>query len=189
MRLLFSSIVLALAVGVLSSLVSSPPTPAEIVVMLILPAVIAWGVARTGRSLWWAIMMMAVTILPAHAQAVAGGGLFDSIRPALADIAVAVIATAIAWAAQRFQALTGIQIEAKHREALQSALANGARMMIENGSEADFMRAIDYVERSVPDALVHFRAKSRDRIRELLRPHVATATVIGAVPISATGRG
>lgn len=120
------------------------------------------------RLLMFACLIAVATTAPAHADT---GGLLDAIRPALADIAVAVIAAAVAWAAQRFQAWTGIQIEARHREALQSALANGARTMIENGSEADFLRAIDYVERSVPDALRKLKVNGRDRIRELLKPH------------------
>jgi hypothetical protein len=181
MRLHFVSIVLAVAVGVLSAFVGDPPSPSEIVAMLLLPAVIAVAATRLSRRTIWTLVLLAVAVLPAHAQAVPGTGFLDSIRPALADIAATLVIAIAGLAYERFRAWTGIQIEARHREALQSALANGARSMVENGSEADIMRAVDYVERSVPDALRYLKVAGRDRIRELLKPHVAAAAAVTTV--------
>lgn len=69
-----------------------------------------------------------------------------------------VVTAAIAWAVARFTAWTGIQIEARHREALHSALMTGVRMMLEKFGPAATERqvvngAIDYAHRSVPDAI------------------------------------
>ena len=68
-----------------------------------------------------------------------------------------------------FHRWTGIQIDAKHRDALQSALANGAKLLLQPGGTID--DALNYVLQSVPDALKRFRL-SDDRVRELLEPHV-----------------
>jgi hypothetical protein len=64
----------------------------------------------------------------------------------------------------------GISVEGKHREALQSALANGARLLLQPGGTIE--EAIDYVLRSVPDALKRFGKTSPDDIRTLLEPHI-----------------
>lgn len=91
--------------------------------------------------------------------------LIDALTPAL----VAVIAALIyRW--------TGVQIEQKHMLALQSALQNGARLLLKGKTVDD---AIDYVERSVPDALANFRARDRPRIAELLAPHIAALPLPG----------
>ncbi|MEA3533709.1 hypothetical protein U8330_03035 [Rhizobium sp. CC-YZS058] len=68
-----------------------------------------------------------------------------------------------------FHRWTGIQIDARHRDALQSALANGAKLLLQPGGTID--DALNYVLQSVPDALKRFRL-SDDRVRELLEPHV-----------------
>ncbi|CZT33010.1 hypothetical protein [Rhizobium sp. 9140] len=70
----------------------------------------------------------------------------------------------------------GINIEAKHRDALQSALANGARLLLQPGGTLD--DAVDYVLRSVPDALKRFGKTSHDDIRELLEPHVLNLSAL-----------
>lgn len=85
--------------------------------------------------------------------------LIDTLTPML----VAVIAALIyRW--------TGVQVEQKHMLALQSALQNGARLLLVGKTVDD---AIDYVSGSVPDALASFRAGDRLRIAELLAPHIA----------------
>lgn len=92
-----------------------------------------------------------------------------SLVDALTPLLVAVIAAMIfKW--------TGVQVEQKHMLALQSALQNGARLMLVGKTVDD---AIDYVERSVPDALANFRARDRPRIAELLAPHIAALSLPG----------
>nr|WP_298099737.1 hypothetical protein [uncultured Shinella sp.] len=85
--------------------------------------------------------------------------LIDAITPILVALLVGLI---YRW--------TGIQIEQKHMLALQSALQNGARLLLTGKSIDD---AISYVQRSVPDALTKLGAADRSRIAELLAPHVA----------------
>lgn len=89
------------------------------------------------------------------------------VLPALVDALTPIVVTAIAAMVYRW---TGVQIEEKHMRALQSALANGARLVVTGGTLDE---AIDYVERSVPDALKALRADSRSRVAELLGPHIA----------------
>lgn len=77
--------------------------------------------------------------------------------------AAAIITAAITWAAAAFTKWSGIQIEAKHREALHSALMTGVRMALERlgagfGQTAKTnvaLEAIGYVKTSVPDAIRH----------------------------------
>jgi hypothetical protein len=122
------------------------------------------------------LLMFLVVLAATPAQA--DTGLLDAIRPALSELAIAVMLAVLSLAYRRFSAWTGIQIEARHREALQSALANGIRSAMQPGGQLDVDRVIDdamgYVERSVPDALAHFKV-GHNRLRELLQPHAAAA--------------
>lgn len=56
-----------------------------------------------------------------------------------------------------FTAATGIQIEAKHREALHQAIMTAVESGLKNGPDVglDYLKAntLDYLKRSVPDAL------------------------------------
>lgn len=142
---------------------------------LLIAALLAWARPRCFCSPLSIVTACAFVLAAGPAMAATGTDILDSLRPLLVDIATIVIAAAVAFAAQRFQSWTGIQVEARHREALQSALANGARVAIEGGSVADITRAVAYVQKSVPDALAHFQVKDADRIAELLKPHLLTA--------------
>lgn len=98
-----------------------------------------------------------------------------------------VVTALLGWAAQRFHAWTGYQIEARHREALQSALENGVRFALQrllashpNANPLDLVRedreavlsaAESYVRKSVPDALGHF---GLDRRTQTLRDLITT---------------
>ncbi|SFV33112.1 hypothetical protein SAMN05216456_1889 [Devosia crocina] len=98
-----------------------------------------------------------------------------------------VIAPFALWIAARYQQWTGRQIEAKHREALQSALENGVRFAIQEvlrqrpqATAADITTtyrevitetAGQYVRDSVPEALRHFGLdRMSDRLRDLVVP-------------------
>ena len=97
--------------------------------------------------------------------------LFEQLRPLIADAVYIIVGFLVTIAVARFQQWTGMQIEGRHREALQSALANAARLAVA-GERIEIREAIDYVARSVPDALAHFGAQSEGRIRDLLEPHI-----------------
>nr|WP_298095898.1 hypothetical protein [uncultured Shinella sp.] len=101
------------------------------------------------------------------------------VLPALIDAMTPILISLIAAMVYRW---TGIQVEEKHMRALQSALGNGARLLLTGHTIDD---AVDYVERSVPDALATFRAAGdRERIEELLAPHIAAI-----VPASTSPKG
>lgn len=106
--------------------------------------------------------------------------ILQQLVPPLVDAVVPLLLLLLSGLIFRF---TGIEIEAKHRLALQSALANAAKLLLIPGNSVD--DAIDYVQTSVPDALTRFKARDRPRIAELLAPHIA------ALPLSgpATSKG
>ncbi|SOC41598.1 hypothetical protein SAMN05892877_10920 [Rhizobium subbaraonis] len=100
--------------------------------------------------------------------------ILQQLVPPLID---AVVPLLLAFLSAVILRLTGFEIEAKHRAALQSALANAAKLLLMPGTSVD--DAIDYVERSVPDALTRFKARDRPRIAELLAPHIAALSLSG----------
>ena len=98
------------------------------------------------------------------------GDLLTAVTPSLLELAGAILAFAISAAAVRFRRLTGLQIEARHREALHSAIMTAARTAVARGLTRDvateFVAA--YVQASVPDALRHL-APSADTLSGLIR--------------------
>ncbi|WP_421579107.1 hypothetical protein [Shinella sp. M31] len=94
--------------------------------------------------------------------------LIAQVLPALVDALTPLLVAVLVGLIYRW---TGIQIEQKHMLALQSALQNGARLMLK--PNASIEEAIAYVQASVPDALAKFRAGDPSRIAELLAPHIA----------------
>ena len=82
--------------------------------------------------------------------------------------AVSILITAIVgWIATQIQKRTGIEVEAKHRDALQAALTNAAGLIVAKaqGSLGDrtidvrhpvIADAITYVNRAAPDAVARF---------------------------------
>lgn len=104
----------------------------------------------------------------------------DPIRPYVMEVTSVAIAGLVGWAARRVHQLTGLNIEARHREALQSALENGARLVLDRLTRSASGRTVpvgnailedgvEYVLRSVPDA-VRFFGLTPQRLGELLRP-------------------
>lgn len=109
-------------------------------------------------------------------------------------LAMAVTALVPVIAASLFQWFRkmGLDIEQRHRDALQSALHNAALVAIEKATghkvadkaspkpsdRSDVIpnvgAAIDYVEKSVPDALAKFKVNT-DKLRDLLQPHITNA--------------
>lgn len=104
----------------------------------------------------------------------------DPVRPYVAEVATIVIAGLVGWLGRRIHTLTGLNIEARHREALQSALENGARLVLDRVARSAGGKVVplgntvlgdgvEYVLRSVPDAVQHF-GLSPERVGELIRP-------------------
>ncbi|WEK04580.1 MAG: hypothetical protein P0Y65_20790 [Candidatus Devosia phytovorans] len=106
--------------------------------------------------------------------------LITAVLPALGLVITAVLT----WAANQLRKRTGIDIEARHREALQSALMNGILFALQRagwtaGQPTDPLlnAARGYVEHSVPDALAKFgidtaTATGRAMLDRLLTPHL-----------------
>ncbi len=100
------------------------------------------------------------------------------VMPYVVMLASAIVAFALAWITRKVHQWTGINIEAKHREAFQSALTNGARAAIAritpDGISVDVRHpvakhGVDFVLRSVPDAVRYF-GLTPDDIERHLRP-------------------
>jgi uncharacterized membrane protein len=109
-----------------------------------------------------------VVSAPAFAQSeIAAEGIYSIVQPYLIAI-VSVVATTIAgWLAELLRRKFHLDIEASHREALQTALTNGAGLLIAKlggalaGRKLDLKsvvlaEAVNYVLQSVPDAVRHF---------------------------------
>jgi hypothetical protein len=105
---------------------------------------------------------------PAFAQTeVAIHGIYDALQPYLLAV-VSVIATAIVgWLAELLRRKFNLDIDAAHREALQTALTNGAGLLIGKAGaaiaakkldlkSAALAEAVSYVLAAVPDAIRHF---------------------------------
>ncbi|MDF3606353.1 hypothetical protein PE067_09495 [Paracoccus sp. DMF-8] len=78
-----------------------------------------------------------------------------AITPGLVEILGVLLTGIIAWAASKAREKWGIDIEARHRDALQSALMTGARLALANeltGKDAINL-ILNYVRQSVPDAI------------------------------------
>lgn len=96
--------------------------------------------------------------------------LIDAFLPVAASILSIVVPSILGAVYVQWQKLTGIEIEAHQRQALQSALANAGRLLLDRTVTKD--HAIDYVLASVPDALKGLKVDTRERIAELLVPHI-----------------
>lgn len=108
------------------------------------------------------------TAVPAFAQSeLAAESIYAVVQPYLLAV-VSVVATAIVgWLAELLRRKFHLDIEASHREALQTALTNGAGLLITRlggaiaGRKLDLKsvvlaEAVNYVLQSVPDAVRHF---------------------------------
>jgi hypothetical protein len=110
--------------------------------------------------------------------------LIEALMPLLATFLAVFIPALMTLALNRFKEWTGIEIEARQREALQSALGNGVRLMLAGALSKE--HAIDYVVASVPDALKGLKVESRARIEELLQPHIFAQAAASASPAAHT---
>lgn len=79
--------------------------------------------------------------------------------PHILEIVSLVLAALLAWVANTARRKFGIDIEARHREALHQALMTGARLAMDRHLTGTHARELvtAYVRRSVPDALSALR--------------------------------
>ncbi|MGP3699890.1 hypothetical protein ACTVZP_22055, partial [Rhodobacter sp. NSM] len=98
------------------------------------------------------------------------------LTPSLLDLAGVALTALIGFATVRFQHWTGIQIEARHREALHSAIMTAARLAVARklapDAATDFVSS--YVQKSVPDALQQL-APPADTLDALVRSRLTQA--------------
>lgn len=123
--------------------------------------------------------------MPAYAQDAVGAAIttepwYSPILASVLALAGTVIAAAVTWAANDFRRRTGVEIDQKYQQFLQSALQNGMRYALEksgwlpgNAIPPNIMDlAKSYVKDSVPDALKHFGGDID--LEKLLTPHLPT---------------
>jgi len=82
--------------------------------------------------------------------------LLAALAPHLLELIAALATAIIGWLAAQVKARWGLEIEARHREALHSALMTGVMHALSEGVQgraAIAKATVDYVHTSVPDAL------------------------------------
>jgi hypothetical protein len=135
------------------------------------------------------LCVLAAIVAPAFAQdtTVQIGGLWGSIRPVIVDLIGIVVLGVLGWISKIIHDRFGIEIEAKHREALQTAAVNGINMAlgrfdpkienlsidVKNKLIAD---AMSYMIKAVPDAITYFKLDQKtDVLRDLLKAKLTVA--------------
>lgn len=133
------------------------------------------------RSLFAAALIALVCFAaPAFAQAtvVDGGSIFGAWKPYITEVVSGAIALLVGWVVNTARQRFNLDIEAHHREALQTALANAAGLAINqldgvaggvkfDVKNAAIAEAVAYVMKGAPDALRYFGLKP-DRLREMI---------------------
>lgn len=98
------------------------------------------------------------------------------VQPVLVDLLLTLILAVIAWLMRKLPERWRLDIEARHREALHKALDTGIGLAIDTMQKHPSIAApdmaigvvLDYVERSVPDALRKL-APSRAHLEDMAR--------------------
>jgi hypothetical protein len=134
-------------------------------------------------SLLAALVALAFATAPALAASVIdGGSIFGSWRPYIVEIVGIAIATVVGWIVNLLRIRFGLEIEARHREALQTALTNAAGLVIGKGENLAgklqvtvrndaIAEAVSYVLKGAPDALAYF-GLTPDRVRQMVEAKV-----------------
>lgn len=90
-----------------------------------------------------------------------------------------IIGAALTWILALLHRKFGLDVEANHREALQTALTNAAGLLLQRLGKAGLARltpnskevrtvALDYVHNAVPDAVMFFELTPADIIEKVL---------------------
>lgn len=108
--------------------------------------------------------------------------IIDAALPHLLELIGVALTGVITWAAARLRSKWGIDIEARHREALHAALMTGARLAIDRklDLQAAVQLTIAHVTGSVPDAVARLQP-SRAVLENLARAKLQEAAqVVGS---------
>lgn len=129
-----------------------------------------WTIAAVGAVL----TMLALTAMPASAGATSD--FITAAAPGVVELIGLALTWLIGWAASRARQKWGIEIEARHREALQSALLNGARLALNRQltGKAAIDLVLTYIRASVPDAIGALKA-SPEVLTDLARAKLEQA--------------
>jgi hypothetical protein len=134
-----------------------------------------------------ALIALVFAAAPALASTVIdGGSIFGSWRPYIVEIVGIAIAAVVGWIVKLLRDKLNIEIEARHREALQTAVTNAAGLVIGKGEHlASKLKitvqndaigeAVAYVLKGAPDALAYFGV-TPDRVRQMIEAKVGIAT-------------
>lgn len=119
-------------------------------------------------------IIAALTASAAHAGAL--GDFMTAAAPGVVELIGLALTGIIGWAAARARAKWGIEIEARHREALQSALLNGARLALDRQmtGKAAIDLVLTFIRASVPDAIGNLKA-SPEVLTDLARAKLEQA--------------
>jgi len=109
----------------------------------------------------------------------------DVVRPYLVEIASALIVAFVAWLASWLRATFKLELDARHREALHSALANGAALVMQQLDKAaagtsipvgnaSVAKGVEYVLTYSPEAAAYF-GLTPEAIGEMIRAKLAPA--------------
>lgn len=115
----------------------------------------------------FAFVLFAATIAQAQGTTVAVDGIYNAPQPYLLAVVSVVAAAIVGWLGELLRRKFNLDIDAAHREALQTALTNGAGLLLGKAGGAIATRKIDlknaalaeavnYVLQAVPDAIRHF---------------------------------
>ena len=133
--------------------------------------------------MWWATgsrLLAAALIVLMIAPLPVAAGMLDTILtaavPGVLELVGVILTGIIGWAATRARAKWGIEIEARHREALQSALLNGARLAMDRQltGKAAIDLVLTFIRSSVPDAIGNLKA-SPEVLTDLARAKLEQA--------------
>lgn len=143
-------------------------------------------------------MKRIVAMLPALALAscaatpvLAQSWLVEAVRPALVEIISVLVGAFVLWLASWLRTKFGVEVDARHRDALQAALTNAAGLLIARAGGVDrvlaspqlqasgLLEGVEYVVESAPDAMRHFGLEPGD-LTEKLRAKIGVLASTGA---------
>lgn len=108
--------------------------------------------------------------------------LYPALLPLLDQVIGLVLASILIWVANIARQKFGIEIEAKHREALQSALMSGIRAALSRGlmGPEAIKAAIEHAMNSTPDAILKLKPEPGvlERIAEAKLREVTSITSV-----------
>lgn len=115
------------------------------------------------------------------------GGLYGTLRPFLVDLLGVLVAAALGYVTMTIKSRFGIEIEAKHREALHSAAVTGINMALgQLGGRVDNLSidvknklladALNYVVKGAPQAVEYFGLNEKSgQLMDILKSKLTVA--------------